>query len=102
MGESFEECSAREVLEETGLRVEDLRFMTAVNTVMDHKGEQRHYVTLFMVGVVKDNEAEPRVSHLSLESRLISNGTSRYWSLISVFLGSGPAGDSSFDGERLR
>jgi 8-oxo-dGTP diphosphatase len=58
-GESFEQCALRETLEETGLRVEGLRFLTAVNSVMtDRVGEgsegsggRRHYVTVFMVGV---------------------------------------------------
>lgn len=39
-GESFEECAAREVLEETGLEVEGVRFLTATNDVMPPEGER--------------------------------------------------------------
>lgn len=66
-GEQFEECAAREVLEEAGLEVEGLRFLTAVNTVnmWDPKaGEPRHYVTVFMTCRAKDGRAQPQVSAL--------------------------------------
>lgn len=43
-GESFEGCATREVLEETGLVVRAVGFVTAVNCVMG----SRHYVTIFM------------------------------------------------------
>lgn len=57
-GESFEECAQREVYEETGLQVHNLRFITATNDVM--KTEQKHYVTIFMVAERVGDE-EPRV-----------------------------------------
>jgi 8-oxo-dGTP pyrophosphatase MutT (NUDIX family) len=46
-GESWEDCAKREVLEETGLQLSNLRFETAVNSVF---GEAAHYVTIFMRG----------------------------------------------------
>jgi 8-oxo-dGTP diphosphatase len=46
-GESPEECAAREILEETGLRVKNVRFLTATNDVM--KKDKKHYITMFMV-----------------------------------------------------
>lgn len=49
MGESWEECAAREVLEETGLEVFGLRFATAVNSIF---APDKHYVTIFMRGEV--------------------------------------------------
>lgn len=69
-GESFEECAAREVEEETGLEVqrEGLRVWRVVNSVMAdeggggvesgqgvkrERGKGRHYVTVFMVGAVR-------------------------------------------------
>jgi len=72
-GESFEECAAREVMEETGLDVEDVKFLTATNDVMPlerglmdvHRealrdtgrteGQEigKHYVTIFMTARVK-------------------------------------------------
>ncbi|KAF2098237.1 hypothetical protein NA57DRAFT_77029 [Rhizodiscina lignyota] len=64
-GESFEACAAREVLEETALEVEQLRFLTATNTInlADAKtGELRHYVTIFMVGRLSESSpVEPKL-----------------------------------------
>jgi 8-oxo-dGTP diphosphatase len=59
-GESFEECSAREILEETGLKVKNIKFLTATNDVMEKEG--KHYVTIFMGCEVDDENAEPKVS----------------------------------------
>lgn len=59
-GETFEECAAREILEETGLALEDLRFLTATNNVM--KAENKHYITIFMGGTVVGDKPEPQVS----------------------------------------
>ncbi|PYI09568.1 7,8-dihydro-8-oxoguanine triphosphatase NUDT15 [Aspergillus sclerotiicarbonarius CBS 121057] len=44
--ETFETCAAREVLEETGLQVTDIRFLTAINNIMPEAG--KHYVTVFV------------------------------------------------------
>lgn len=72
-GESFEECAAREVLEETGLEIENVQFLTAVGGVINFEtngnegvnGEEKvpegaretntmkHYVTMFMTATVK-------------------------------------------------
>ncbi|CAG8885844.1 unnamed protein product [Penicillium egyptiacum] len=62
-GESLETCAAREVLEETGLVVQDLQFLTVVNSVMHTEG--RHYAVVFFGGYIseKDGEAyQPQVS----------------------------------------
>jgi len=58
-GETFEACAEREVLEETGLNIRHLRFLTATNSVMKDAG--KHYVTIFMGGVVDDG-VQPQVS----------------------------------------
>lgn len=58
-GESFETCAARELLEETGLAIHGLKFVTAVNSVFEKEG--KHYITVFMAGVV-DEGAQPEVS----------------------------------------
>lgn len=55
-GETPEACAAREVMEETGLKVRDVSFLTATNDFMP--GEGRHYVTLFMVCVREDDGDE--------------------------------------------
>lgn len=57
-GESFENCATREVLEETGLTVQNVRFLTATNDVMEDEG--KHYVTIFM-GAVVDGDVQPKV-----------------------------------------
>jgi 8-oxo-dGTP diphosphatase len=56
--ESLEECAQREVLEETGLQLRNLTFLTCTNTVFED--ENRHYVTIFMGGLA-DVDSEPKV-----------------------------------------
>src|SRR4051794_5923175 len=46
-GEELEACVRREVLEETGLTVRDIRFGALTNDVF--ADEVQHYVTIFMV-----------------------------------------------------
>ena len=57
-GESFAECGAREALEETGLEIGEIRFLVATNDVME---EGKHYVTIFVTGVVVGVEKVPKV-----------------------------------------
>jgi 8-oxo-dGTP diphosphatase len=45
--ESIEDCAAREVFEETGIRIKNLRYGPYTNDIFDKEG--KHYVTLFMV-----------------------------------------------------
>jgi len=45
-GESVEECAARELLEETGLRPQSLRLGPWVENIMEN-GE-KHYITVFV------------------------------------------------------
>lgn len=58
-GESPEQCAAREVDEETGLRVKNIRFLTATNDIMH--ADNKHYVTLFMVCAREDDGQEAEV-----------------------------------------
>jgi len=58
-GETPEECAAREILEETGLQVKNIRFLTATNDVMREEG--KHYVTMFVVCERVDEGVEARV-----------------------------------------
>jgi 8-oxo-dGTP diphosphatase len=46
MYESFEECAQREVLEETNLSIDNIKFVTATNDPM--QSENKHYVTVFV------------------------------------------------------
>jgi len=52
------------VLEETGLEVSELSFLTATNSVFDDV--KKHYVTIFMACRLGDEGAEPRVSNLNV------------------------------------
>lgn len=58
-GETPQSCAARELMEETGLKATNVRFLTATNDIMH--ADQKHYVTLFMVCEREDEEAEPQV-----------------------------------------
>jgi 8-oxo-dGTP diphosphatase len=62
-GESFADCSKREVLEETGLEVGELKFLVATNDVME---EGKHYVTVFMTCVITGENKVPQVSHCAV------------------------------------
>lgn len=45
-GESWEECAAREVMEETGLIVKNIRFLAVTNDIF--KDEDKHYISIWM------------------------------------------------------
>ena len=45
-GETFEVCAYREVLEETGVKIKHIKFITAVNNIFDD--EAHHSITIFM------------------------------------------------------
>lgn len=45
--ESWEECAARETMEETGLKIKNIRFVTATNDIFFV--EEKHYITIYMV-----------------------------------------------------
>lgn len=57
-GESWEDCGSRELLEETNLNIakSDLKLAHVTNDVF--KSENKHYITLFMQGVVSADEAK--------------------------------------------
>ncbi|XP_030128435.4 nucleotide triphosphate diphosphatase NUDT15 [Taeniopygia guttata] len=56
-GESLAECAARETLEEAALRLQHVRFVSAVNAVC--APQRYHYVTVLMKGEAEPG-AEPR------------------------------------------
>lgn len=45
VNESIEDCAAREVLEETGMRVKNIRFLAITNDIFS---EGKHYVSIWM------------------------------------------------------
>lgn len=54
-GENAADCAIREVAEETGLRIHDIRPGPYTNDIFDAEG--MHYVTLFVVASCHDGEA---------------------------------------------
>ncbi|XP_073221133.1 geranyl diphosphate phosphohydrolase isoform X2 [Cicer arietinum] len=67
-GESFEECAAREVKEESGLDLSKnkIDFLTATNNVFLDQPKKCHYVTIFM-RVVLDAFEQQVVQNLEPE-----------------------------------
>lgn len=57
--ESFEECVRRETLEETGLELDHVQFLTAVNS--PRIDGDKHYITIFMVARLADPQAQPQL-----------------------------------------
>jgi 8-oxo-dGTP diphosphatase len=58
MNETWAECAAREVKEETGLELTNIRFFHATNDIM--KTEEKHFVTIFMVADQVDPGEVPK------------------------------------------
>lgn len=58
-GESFAQTAMREVQEETGLEVGNVKFLTATNDVF---GEGKHYITIFVTCEIVGKERVPQVS----------------------------------------
>ncbi len=59
--ESIEDCALREVYEETGLQVENLRFGPYTNDIFP--AEKKHYVTLFVIADHASGEPEVKEPH---------------------------------------
>ncbi|KAJ8548130.1 hypothetical protein K7X08_021366 [Anisodus acutangulus] len=55
-GESFEECAAREVKEETGLEIDKTEYLTVTNNVIS---EKVHTVCIFIRAVLADVNQKP-------------------------------------------
>ena len=56
-GESFTTCAAREAFEETGLILDEssMRVLATTNDVFE--ADAKHYITIFVVGSVKEGES---------------------------------------------
>ncbi|MGB0934949.1 MAG: nucleotide triphosphate diphosphatase NUDT15 [Alphaproteobacteria bacterium] len=60
-GESFEDCSRRETLEETGIKLYQPQLMTCVNDLHAESGQ--HFVSIFMKAKIKSGIARPLEPH---------------------------------------
>ena len=58
MNETWADCAAREVEEEMGLEVTNIRFFHATNDIMET--EEKHFVTIFMVAEQLDPGEVPK------------------------------------------
>jgi len=55
-GESWEQCAKRETKEETGLEIENVKFLGVTNDVMPK--DNKHYITIAMIANLKSGEPE--------------------------------------------
>ena len=56
LNEEFEDCVKREVKEETGIKVSNIRFAGLTNDIF--KKENKHYITVFMLCSWESGEAQ--------------------------------------------
>jgi len=56
--ESWEECAIRETLEETGLKIKNIRFGAVTNDRFVNEG--KHYITIFMLAEYDSGELQLR------------------------------------------
>ncbi|PIA63456.1 hypothetical protein AQUCO_00201062v1 [Aquilegia coerulea] len=59
-GESFEECAAREVKEETGLDIEKMEFVMVTNNLFLDDPNPSHYIAIILRAVLADPSQEPQ------------------------------------------
>ncbi|PWA37367.1 nudix hydrolase 1 [Artemisia annua] len=59
-GESFEECAAREVKEETGLDIKVIQYVTVTNDVFSEAAKPLHLVAVYMRAVLADPDQLPQ------------------------------------------
>jgi len=74
--ESLENCTKRETLEETGIKIKNIRFETITNDIFKEEGN--HYITIFMLceydsGEVKVVEPENARSGIGLNGITFQN-----------------------------
>lgn len=55
-GESWEACARREVAEEAGINIKDLKFLTATNDIFEQ--EEKHYITIIMISQYDSGEVK--------------------------------------------
>ncbi len=68
-GENFEQTALREVAEENGLEIENVRFCAVTNDIFEE--ENKHYVTIWMASDWKSGEPEILEPNKCLEWRWV-------------------------------
>lgn len=54
--ESLEQCAQREVMEEAGIKIKNIKFSTATNDIFEK--ENKHYITMFMLSEYDSGEVK--------------------------------------------
>lgn len=103
-GESFEQCAARELEEETDLHigVDSLKFLTATNSVMDAamgNGAKKHYATVFMEAEVEGSIHDRPVAKLMEPEKCLRWEWVR-WADFKTWLATERAGGAHQPGQR--
>lgn len=65
MYETIEEAAAREVLEETGVKIKNIKLLGFTNDIM--KNEQKHYITIFVESELSEGIPEIKEPHKTTE-----------------------------------
>ena len=55
-GETWEQCAIRETMEETGIKIKNIRFGTTTNDIFEK--EQKHYITICMIADFESGEVK--------------------------------------------
>lgn len=55
MGESWENCSVRELLEETNLLIKDVKYAGTTNDIAISGNPNKHYITIFMCASIHED-----------------------------------------------
>ena len=69
-GESWEACAVREVLEETGVRIKNIKFASVTNDIFDAEG--KHYITIFILSDYDGGDVEIKEPEKCEEWRWVS------------------------------
>lgn len=60
LGESFEECAAREIKEETDLDITKIEFLTVTNNLFLDEAKPSHYVAIYVRAFLRDPHQLPQ------------------------------------------
>lgn len=70
-GESWEECAQRETLEEAGIKIKNLQFLTITNDIFPEY--HKHYITIFLTADYESGEVSVREPEKCDEWRWVTN-----------------------------